>query len=138
MAIHIKLIRNNIKRSSSYGKFFAKTVSQGRITLDEIAAEACRNSGFNKGDVIGVVTEIQEILKQRLSDGQTVVLPGIGSFSLRVESMGVDDPRDFNTRLHIKRIICGFLPSGRRKNDRHILYDVCEDVKTVWQQGFKP
>jgi len=29
MAVHIKLIKNNIKSSSSYGKYFAKTVSQG-------------------------------------------------------------------------------------------------------------
>jgi hypothetical protein len=36
MAVHIKLIRNNIKSSSSYGKYFAKAVSQGEITLDEI------------------------------------------------------------------------------------------------------
>ena len=36
MAVHIKLIRNNIKSSSSYGKYFAKAVSQGEITIDEI------------------------------------------------------------------------------------------------------
>jgi hypothetical protein len=40
MAVHIKLIKNNIKSSSSYGKYFAKAVSQGEVTLDEIAAEA--------------------------------------------------------------------------------------------------
>ena len=61
MAVHIKLIKNNIKSSSSYGKYFAKTVSQGEVTLDEIAAEACRNSGFGEGAVIGVVTELQGI-----------------------------------------------------------------------------
>ncbi len=44
MAVHIKLIRNNIKRSSSYGKYFTKMVSQSEVTLDEIAAEACRNA----------------------------------------------------------------------------------------------
>ena len=27
MAVHIRLIKNNIKGSSSYGKYFAKTVS---------------------------------------------------------------------------------------------------------------
>ena len=53
MAVHIKLIKNNIKSSSSYGKYFAKTVSQGEVTLDEIAAEACRNSGFSEGAVVG-------------------------------------------------------------------------------------
>ena len=38
MSVHIKLIKNNIKSSSSYGKYFAKSVSQGEVTLDEIAA----------------------------------------------------------------------------------------------------
>ena len=64
MAVHIKLIKNNIKSSSSYGKYFAKAVSQGEVTLEDIAAEACRNSGFSEGSVVGVVTELQDILKQ--------------------------------------------------------------------------
>ena len=138
MAIHIRLIKNNIKRSSSYGKYFAKTVSQGEVSLDDIAAEACRNSGVSEGAIVAVVTDLQDILRRRLSEGQTVVLPGIGRFSLRVESVGVDDPKTFNIRQHITRIVCGFLPAGRRVQGRRILYDVCNGVKTVWQNGFKP
>ena len=138
MSVHIRLIKNNIKRSSSYGKYFAKTVSQGEVTLGEIAEEACRNSSFSEGDVIGVVTELQDLLKEKLANGQTVVLPGVGRFSLRVESVGVDDPKAFNIRRHITRIVCGFLPAGRRTHDRRILYDFCEGVKAVWQRGFKP
>ena len=137
MAVHIKLIKNNIKSSSSYGKYFAKSVSQGEVTLDEIAAEACRNSGFSEGSVIGVATEIQDIMKERLREGQTIVLPGIGRFSLRVESIGVEDPKEFNIGRHITRIVCGFLPAGRRIQGRHILYDLCDGVKAVWQKGFK-
>lgn len=138
MSVHIKLIRNNIKSSSSYGKYFAKTVSQGEVTLNEIATEACRNSHLSEGTVKGVVTELQDILKQRLSEGQTVILPGIGRFSLRVESIGVDDPKQFNIGRHITRIICGFLPAGRRIQGGRILYDFCDGVKAVWQKGFKP
>ena len=40
MAVHIKLIKNNIKSSSSYGKYFAKAVSQGEVTLNEIVVTA--------------------------------------------------------------------------------------------------
>ena len=138
MAVHIKLIKNNIKSSSSYGKYFAKTVSQGEITLREIMKEACRNSHLSEGTVIGVVTELEDLLKEKLGEGQTVVLPGIGRFSLRVESIGVDDPKEFNIRRHITRIICGFLPAGRRITGGHILYNFCEGVKTVCQKGFKP
>ena len=43
-----------------------------------------------------------------------------------------------NILQHITRIVCGFLPAGRRIPGRHIIYDVCDGVKTVWQKGFKP
>jgi predicted histone-like DNA-binding protein len=138
MAVHIKLIKNNIKSSSSYGKYFAKTVSQGEVTIREIMEEACRNSHLSEGSVIAVVTELEDLLKEKLGEGQTVVLPGIGRFSLRVESIGMDDPKEFNIRRHITRIICGFLPAGRRIAGGHILYNFCEGVKAVWQKGFKP
>ena len=138
MAVHVKLIKNNVKSRNGYGKYYAKAVSQGEVTLEEIAAEACRNSGFKEGTVIGVVTELQELLKNKLADGQTVVLPGIGRFSLRVKSIGVEDPKDFNLGRHITRVVCGFLPAGRRMQDGRILYDFCEGVKAVWQKGFKP
>ena len=134
MAVHIKLIKNNIKSSSSYGKYFAKAVSQGEVTLEDIAAEACRNSGFSEGSVVGVVTELQDILKQRLREGQTVVLPGIGRFSLRVESDGVDNPNDFNIGKHIRRVICRFLPAGHRNTDGTISYSFSNDVNVEWEK----
>ena len=138
MAVHIKLIRNNIKSSSSYGKYFAKAVSQGDVEIKDICEEISRNSSFSEGTVVGVVTELQDLLKEKLRDGYTVVLPGIGRFSLRVESIGVDDPKAFNIRRHITRIVCGFLPAGRRIQGRHILYDLCDGVKTIWHKGAKP
>ena len=121
-----------------YSRVYGVKAAAGKSRLDEIAAEACRNSGFSEGAVVGVVTELQDILKQKLTEGQTVVLPGIGRFSLRVESIGVDDPKAFNIRQHITRVVCGFLPAGRRIQGRHILYDFCDGVKAVWQKGFKP
>ena len=137
MAVHIKLFKSNIKSRNSYGKYFAKAVSQGEVTIDEIAEEACRNSGCSEGTVVMVVTELEDILKHRLAEGQTVVLPGIGRFSLRVKSIGVNDPKEFNIGRHITRIVCGFLPAGRRIQDGHILYNFCDGVKVAWQKGYK-
>ena len=39
MAVHVKLIKNNIKSRKSYGKFFAKAVSQGEVTMHEYGGE---------------------------------------------------------------------------------------------------
>ena len=132
MAVHIKLIRNNIKRSSAYGKYFAKAVSQGEVSFDDIAAESCRKNGISEGTVLAVVTDMQDILKRHLGDGKTVVLSGLGRFSLRVESEGVENPQKFSLRRHITRIVCGFLPAGHRGFKRRIHYDFCEGVKAVW------
>jgi hypothetical protein len=138
MAVHIKLIKNNIKSSSSYGKYFAKTVSQGDITLRDMLSEALLARGYDRSAVVTVVTDLEHALKTKLSDGYTVVLPGIGRFSLRVESEGVSEPKQFSLRRHIKRIVCGFLPAGRRTLDHNIVYNFCEGVGAVWQNGCKP
>jgi hypothetical protein len=84
--------------------------------------------------MVALVTDLQDILRRKLEDGQTVVLPGIGRFSLRVESEGVDDPKRFDLRRHIKRIFCRFLPAGRRVEGRHISYDMGADVEAVWDK----
>ena len=129
MAVHIRLVKNNIKNNNSYGKYFAKAVSQGEVTMKELAEEAALNSGISRANFIR---------------GQTVVIEGIGRFSLRVESIGVDDPKQFNISRHITRFVCKFLPTGKRINIGHgtkngqILYDFSKDVKAVWQHGFKP
>jgi len=138
MAVHIRLIRNNIKSSSSFGKYFAKTVSQGEVTLNDMVRESLMARGYDEAAVVTVVTDLEHALKVKLSDGYTVVIPGIGRFSLRVESEGVDEPKQFNLRRHITRIVCGFLPAGRRIAGHNILYNFCDGVKAVWQNGFKP
>ena len=138
MAIHIKLIRNNIKRSSSFGKYFAKTVSQGDVTLRDMVREALLARGYDDSAVIAVVTDLEHALKVKLSEGHTVVVPGIGRFSLRVESQGVDEPKQFSLRRHITRIVCGFLPAGHRGHGRNIVYNFCDGVSAVWQHGGKP
>ena len=61
MAVHIKLIRNNIKSSSSYGKYFAKAVSQGEVTMNELAEEAASTS------VKGPKTAISSTTSARVS-----------------------------------------------------------------------
>ena len=138
MAIKIKLIRNNIKSSSSYGRYFAKTVNQGDVTFDEIVTELCRKSCLDKGVVTNVVMSLEDLLKEKLADGHTITVDGIGRFRLRVESKGVDDPNKFSIKEHITRIVCGFLPSGHRDPDGCISYDFCKDVKAVWQKECKP
>ena len=84
--------------------------------------------------MIAVITELEDMMKHRLADGKTIVIDGIGRFSLRAESIGVDDPKTFNIRRHMKRTICRFLPASHRTNDGKISYNFSEDVAVRWRK----
>ena len=135
MSIKLRLVRNNIKSSCHYGKYFARTVRQNDVTLQDLAEEAARNCSLKKSDVVAAVTELEDMMRHRLADGDTFVLKGIGRFSLRVESDGVDHPKEFSLKKHIRRIICRFLPASHRNTDGTLTYNMSEDVKVEWERG---
>ena len=129
MAIRIKLLQNNIKSSPNFGKYYAKAVSQGEVTLADLMKEVQENCSLKESDVMLVVKELHATMKRRLAEGQTIDLEGIGRFRLSVESKCVDDPKTFNIRYHIRRVICKFLPASHRNHDGTIRYDFCEGVE---------
>ena len=131
MAIKIQLLKNNIKSSPNYGKYYAKTIARGEVTMADLMKEVQRNCSLKEADVIHVITELQDTMKHHLAEGQTIALDGIGRFRLSVESECVDAPEKFNIRRHIRRVICKFLPSSHRNHDGTIQYDFCKDVTVV-------
>ena len=134
MAIKVKLLKNNIKGSANFGKYYAKSVSQGEMSLEDIMKEVQANCALKEADVIHVIMELHATMKRHLANGQTIDLEGIGRFRLGVESMCVDDPKKFNIRHHIRRVICRFLPASSRNQDGTLKYDFCEDVKVERQK----
>ena len=139
MAIRIQLVRNNIAQSRNCGKYLAKAVSQGEVTVSDLARELKRD-GLSQGTVEGVIIDLGRAVERALADGKTVVLPRLGRFSLRVESDCVDEPRDFDIATNIRRIVCRFLPAGTRHHQRNgnITQTVAEGATVEWQKGCKP
>ena len=131
MAINIRLQKNEIKRNTGYGKYFGRVVHTGEVTIDQFADEIQRNCSATKSDVKLVLTELQATIKRHLQDGQVVVLPEIGRLKLSVETIGVDKPKDFNLKKHLKRVVCKFLPAGQRggKRNGNIRYNLCDGTK---------
>lgn len=131
MAINIRLQKNEIKRNTGYGKYFGRVVHTGEVTIDQFADEIQRNCSATKSDVKLVLTELQATIKRHLQDGQVVILPEIGRLKLSVETIGVDKPKDFNLKKHLKRVVCKFLPAGQRggKRNGNIRYNLCDGTK---------
>lgn len=139
MSIRIKLRKNEIKSNKNYGRYFAETVSMGAVDVDQMAEEISRNCTLKTGDVKGALVALQEVMADHLQNGETVVLPGIGSFSLAAESSGVEAPEKFNLQRHVRGIKCRFRPSGKRQGGKNgpIVYDLVGDAKVDWVPLYK-
>ena len=64
-------------------------------TLDEIAQEIGRTSGVSEGEAFSVLKDFRTLLKQKLIDGRTVNISGLGYFYLAAQSKGTDAAEDF-------------------------------------------
>lgn len=129
MAVRVKLLQNNVKSSPNYGKYYAKAIPQGEVTLEQLMKEAQEHSSATEAQVKKVVLELKNLMKFHLAEGRTVDIEDIGRFHLAVESECVDNPKQFNIRHHIRRVVCKFLPSSHRRHDKTLQYDFCENIK---------
>ncbi|MCH4146893.1 MAG: HU family DNA-binding protein [Prevotella sp.] len=114
MAIFIKLVKNNIHKSSSYNKWHALVVRNGEIDTDGLADKIQANTTFKKSEVKGLIEELVDEMKLQLQAGKTVNLNGFGRFHLSVESLPVSKAEDFKIQKDITAVKCKFMPAGKR------------------------
>ena len=142
ICIRLKQYKNQTK--SSYGKYYAETVRGDEVHTKELAERVCKNTTFRPGEVKGLIEELVEEMTHSLQDGQTVVLDGFGRFRLVAESDGVTDPKKFNIARHIRRVVCKFLPEGKRDHRVtdpsvvKIARAFATDAKVEWAPDAKP
>lgn len=140
MSLFVRLKKYKNKTKSSYGKLYAETVYTGEVHTRDIAKAVSENTTFRPGEVKGLIDEIVAEMKRQLQDSNIVVIDGLGRFRLMVESEGVEKKEDFNIQTSIKRIVCKYLPAGRRdaeetgnKQNGRIKRNFCDGAKVrMW------
>jgi len=115
MAIYYKLIQNKIKGDKNYGKYYAHTVRQGEVSLEEIEKTIEENCTAKASDVRLVLRELFDTVKYYMQQGYTVDLREMGKLSIAVKSTSVDTPKEFRTDRHITGFRCKYTPHGERR-----------------------
>lgn len=139
MSLFVRLKKYKNKTKSSYGKLYAETVYTGEVHTRDIAKAVSENTTFRPGEVKGLIDEIVSEMKRQLQDSNIVVIDGLGRFRLMVESEGVEKKEDFNMQTSIKRIVCKYLPAGKRdaeetgnKQNGRIKRNFSDGVNVKW------
>lgn len=128
MTLTIKLLQH--KKKDLNGKWYGRVVKTGEVHTKELAKSICDNTTLTRADVEATIIALVEEMKQRLQDGETVVLDGFGRFHLAIKSDMVEHPQDYNLKKHVRQIRCLFTPAGTRNQlDHHIERYFTEGVK---------
>ena len=102
---------------------YPKIVVAGTKNLENIADDIAKRSGFKAGTVIGLFSDLENLLTDYLADGYNVKLGEIGTFSATLTSRKVTDKKEIRSgSVHFDSV--------KFKPARHF-------VKEVYRKGEK-
>lgn len=112
MAILYRLYQDNRTNSLHPGKWYAKAVHQNIVGLDAVADRIQRNCSMKKSDVLAVLTELVEVMKDELQRSNIVKLEGFGQFKVGIRTKPASSAADFSPTKHVSGYRINFLPAS--------------------------
>jgi len=108
-------VKSSIEAMS--GKYYACTIKSGDISTEQLAEHIQANCTVKYSDVLAVLRELFETMKEKLQEGYSVHLDNIGYFRIAVSSKLVDSIDEFNqsTDMRAPRVI--FTPESTKTKD---------------------
>lgn len=98
------------RRDSANGKWYARAIYNGTVTTGQLADVIQKNCSMKKSDVLAVLTELSEVMTDKLQDSYAVKLNGIGTFKIGIQSRGALEAEGFSVSKHIKGTHVNFMP----------------------------
>lgn len=129
--IHYRLYQNNNVESEQYKKWYGRAVTTATTDLDTLAERIQRNCTAKKGDVLVVLTELVEVMRDELQSSHRVKLDGFGSFKIGLKTVGCDSAKDFSAAHNIKGMRVLFSPALKLSADGRRLRTFLDGCKVA-------
>ena len=136
MAIFYKLrFKKNAGNPKMQG-YYAAVANKGMVETDAIAEEIQRNCSMKRSDVLAVLAELSEVMKQEIQQSHSVKLNGIGIFHPGISSKIADSPETFK-HTNIKGLKLNFLAESFKQGKSRVK-NVFSGAKLVQEGELKP
>ena len=106
-------IQCTLEKSRTEEKYFARARKTRKVGMNEIAEEIQRNCSATCGDVSLVLTELMDVIRDHLLNGEEVTIDGLGSFRVGVTSDSVTNPAAFK-KSNIRSVNLKFRQEAKR------------------------
>ena len=96
---YIVVPRKNPMHKEEEPKFYMKAHATEFIGVTEISKRIEKECTVTRADVMAVLTALEDVIADAISQGQVVRLGELGSFKLSISSKGVEDEKNVNGSL---------------------------------------
>lgn len=113
MAVFYKLYQNNKEGASNYGKWYARAVHTGTVTIDDLADEMQANCTVKRADIVAVLSELVETMTTHLQMSHRVKLDRLGTFKMAISTKPADSVKEYNATKNLKNFHVLFQPETK-------------------------
>ena len=99
------------RQDNAHGKWYARAINVRTVETDDLAEIIQRNCSMKKSDVQAVLTELTEVMTQKLQDSYAVKLNGLGTFKIGIKCSGATDVQEFSVADNIHGGKINFMPA---------------------------
>lgn len=99
------------RQDPANGKWYAKALSVGTVGIDQLADIIQKNCSMKKSDVKAVLTELSEVMADKLQESYSVKLEGLGTFKVGLKCKGAVERGEFSVSSNIVDKYVNFLPA---------------------------
>ena len=102
MSVFFRLHQDQSVGTKKSGKWYARAVPMATINTRQLAEIIQRNCTVKKSDVLAVLDELVETMREQMQDSKRVKLDGFGSFKIGLNSKGARTAKSFTVADHIE------------------------------------
>ena len=110
MSVFYRLHQDQSTGTKRSGKWYARAVPMACIGTRQLAEIIQRNCTVKKSDVMAVLEELVEVMKDQMQDSKRVKLDGFGSFKIGIESKGAQTAAKYSVAEHVTGLHVVFMP----------------------------
>ena len=110
MPVFYRLHQDQSVGTKRSGKWYARMVPTGMINTRQLAEIMQRNCTVKKADILAVLDELVETMRDQMQDSKRVKLDGFGSFKIGITCKGARSAKAFTVTDNVKDLHVVFTP----------------------------
>ena len=135
MSVFYRLHQDKSKDTKRTGKWYARMVPMSVVNTRQLAEIMQRNCTVKKADILAVLDELVETMRDQLQDSKRVKLDGFGSFKIGIKCHGARSAEAFSVADNIDNLHVVFTPerthdSAGNRSKQFLQGAKCEELPT--------